>query len=224
MGKENNVDTTKELEETYRKLVRLYERFSTDMLTIGKQGEALWQIIEELKAESKLATEFKVQVRNGIKESVGKGVEEVNSKIRSSVQELVTKEVSEKVKEFKKTIDDATKLLTEYAVEKSVRKYWMYLIVLFCGLICYFSGYTYLRVNRCNPDAHFSDEQLVTYRNGVTCGYFWEKLSKKSQDRLLSLKEGSIPPEENSYVWIKNKNPKLSKKELSKKFDELNGI
>jgi hypothetical protein len=216
-------EKAEKIDETYRKLLRLYERLTAETTTIGGQGEALGKIIEELKAESSLATEFKVEVRKGIKESVDKATKEVNNQIRSSIEELVTKEVSEKVKEFNKTINDATKLLTEYAVEKSMRKYWMYLLVLFSGMICYFAGYTYMRVNNCNPDAHFSDEQLSTYRNGVTCGYFWDKLSKKTQDRLLSIKEGKLPAEEKSYEWIKDKNPKLDKKALHKKFEELNG-
>jgi len=217
------LDSTKEFEATYRKFLHLYERLAADRVIANKQGETLGSIIEELKAESSLATEFKVEVRKGIKESVDKATKEVNNQIRSSIEELVTKEVSEKVKEFNKTINDATKLLTEYAVEKSMRKYWMYLIVLFSGMICYFAGYTYMRVNNCNPDAHFSDEQLATYRNGVTCGYFWDKLSKKTQDRLLSIKEGKLPAEEKSYEWLKEKNPKLNERALRKKFEELYG-
>ena len=51
----------------------------------------------------------------------------------------------------------------------------------------------------------------------------WGRLSKKTQDRLMSIKKGKLPPEENSYEWIEEKNPKLDKKALHKKFDELNG-
>ena len=218
MNKENI--TTKELEEIYRKLVRLYERFSTDMLTIGKQGEVLGQIIEELKAESSLATEFKVQVREGIKESVDKAVEDVNTQIRDSVQQLVTKEVSEKIKEFKSFTDDATKLLTEYVVDKKSRGIWVYLIVFFCGLILIFTGYTYMRINKCTPDSRLTADQVSTYRHGVVCETMWNKLSKKTQDRLMLIEKGKLPPEESSYEWLENKYPKMSAKEIHKKFDE----
>jgi hypothetical protein len=69
MATETNIT---ELEEAYKKFLRLYERFAADRLTISKQGETLGKIIDELKAESLLATEFKVQVRKGILESVEK--------------------------------------------------------------------------------------------------------------------------------------------------------
>ena len=215
-------DTADKIEEIYRKLLRLYERFTAETTTIGKQGEALGGIIEELKAESSLATGFKVEVRKGIMESVDKTIEEVNSQIKISIRELVTEEVSGKVKELKSAIDVITKLLIEYAVAKKMSKYWVYLAVLFLGFNFYLHCKTYLQVKN-NSNVHFSEEQLSTYRNGVTCGEFWNKLSKKTQDRLLSIKEEKLPPEENSYEWIKEKNPKLDPKGVKKKFDELNG-
>ena len=145
---EQNKDTAEKIEETYRKLLRLYERLTAETTTIGGQGEALGKIIEELKAESSLATGFKIEVRRGIMESVDQVVGEVNNQIKNSIRELVTEEVSEKVKEFKSAMDEAAKLLIEYAVAKKMSKYWVYLAVLFFGFNFYLSGYTYLQVKK----------------------------------------------------------------------------
>jgi transcriptional regulator len=78
--------STTELEEAYRKFLRLYERLAADRLTISKQGETLGKIIDELKAEAALATEFKVHVRQDVVETLRKTAAEISSQIKNSIQ------------------------------------------------------------------------------------------------------------------------------------------
>lgn len=96
-----------ELEETYRKFIRLYERFMEDRLTVTKQGATLTKIIEELKAESSLATEFKMQVRQRIEESVENVLDEVDEQVKLSIQGAVTAEINKSIKDLKSVVDDS---------------------------------------------------------------------------------------------------------------------
>jgi len=45
-----------EMEETYRKFLRLYERFTADRLTVSKQGEALGKIMSSIFSAMRLKT------------------------------------------------------------------------------------------------------------------------------------------------------------------------
>ncbi|MEI7563638.1 MAG: hypothetical protein WCJ39_08660, partial [bacterium] len=143
MAKDISVlNSAKEFEATYRKFLHLYERLAEDRVVANKQGETLGIIIEELKAESSLATEFKVQVRKGIRESVNKVMEEVDGLVKKSIQESVTKEINSSVKDFKSVIDNGAVILRDYTEDKKSRDIWIYFGVIFCGFIFLFSAYT----------------------------------------------------------------------------------
>ncbi|CAL7962251.1 hypothetical protein GAMM_350010 [Gammaproteobacteria bacterium] len=215
---------TPDSEETYRKFLRLYERFVEDRATVSKQGEALTKIIEELKAESTLATEFKMQVRQGITGSVGKVLGEVNEQVKKSIQESVTAEINKSTKELKAVVDDSTKVLDEYLKDKKSRDVWIYCGVFFCGFIFMFTTYTAMVVRKYMPDTFFTSEQLRVYRYGTHFERILDKLSYKEQNRLIDISIGRIPPEENSIEGLRKKYPKMSNKELQKKFDEVNAV
>lgn len=211
-----------ELEEAYRKFLRLYERFAADRLTISKQGETLGKIIEELKAESSLATEFKVQVREGIVESVEKLVKEIDAQIKDAVQDSITGELDKSLKKFKEVIDDSAQVLRDYARDKKIRNIWIYCGVFFCGFMFFFSAYTAMQVRKYLPNTYLSSHQISTYESGVAFEKILNKISKKTRDRLTDIWIGKIPAEENSYEWIKDKNPKMDEQEIKRKFKELN--
>jgi hypothetical protein len=213
-----------ELEEAYRKFLRLYERFAADRLTISKQGEALDKIIEELKAESSLATEFKIQVREGILESVEKLVKEVDTQIKESIQKSITEELNKSLKDFKYAINNGTEILEDYVKDRKVRNIWVYCGVIFCGFILFFTATTALKVRKYLPGTYLSSHQLSIYENGLMFDKIWNRVSKKERDRLTRIWLGTIPAEENSYEWIKDKNPKMNDEEIQKKFKELNNL
>jgi hypothetical protein len=211
-------------EETYRKFLRLYERFVEDRATVSKQGEALTKIIEELKAESTLATEFKMQVRQGITESVGKVLGEVNEQVKKSIQESVTAEINKSTKELKAVVDASTKVLDSYLKDKKSRDIWIYCGVIFCGFIFMFTTYTAMVVRKYMPDTFFTSEQLRVYKYGTHFERILDKLSYKEQNRLIDISIGRIPPEENSVEGLRKIYPKMSNKERQKKFDEVNAV
>jgi len=221
MAKDISVlNSAKEFEATYRKFLHLYERLAEDRVVANKQGETLGIIIEELKAESSLATEFKVQVRKGIRESVNKVMEEVDGLVKKSIQESVTKEINSSVKDFKSVIDNGAVILRDYTEDKKSRDIWIYFGVIFCGFIFLFSAYTAMKVYRYIPDSYLTGYQVETYSNGEYWNVLWRRMSKKDLGRITSLVMGSVPPEEGSYDWIKKENPKLSPAEVRKKYDE----
>jgi hypothetical protein len=212
---------SQEAKETYNKLLHLYERFATETTIICKQGESLGKIIEELKAESSLATEFKIQVRKGITEHTKTILEEIDRLVEKSVQKSVTGEANKLLQELKETTNAVTEILQEYAVDKKIRNVWIYCGVIFCALIAISCLYTVTRVHNCSPYSYLTTDQISTYSSGRRCNTIWSRLSKKTQDWLLSIEKGKTQPEENSYDWIQERNPKLSAKEIKKKFDEL---
>jgi hypothetical protein len=211
-----------ELEEAYKKFLRLYERFAAERLVISKQGETLGKIIDELKAESSFATEFKVQVREGIVESVKNILQEVDAQIKESIQESITGELNKSLKEFKEVIDDSTQILRDYAVDKKIRKIWIYCGVLFCSIICFFTTYTAAQVMRYLPNTYLSSSQISTYEDGIICNKILRRVSKKTRDYLMNIWSGEIAAEENSYEWIRNKNPNMNNEEIKKKFEGFN--
>ena len=219
MATETNIT---ELEEAYKKFLRLYERFAADRLTISKQGETLGKIIDELKAESLLATEFKVQVRKGILESVEKITRETDIQIRESIQKSITGELNKSLGEFKEVIDDGAQILRDYAVDKKIRKTWIYCGVFFCSIICFFTTYTAAQVMRYLPNTYLNSHQISTYESGAAFEKILNRVSKKTRDHLTHIWMGKIPAEENSYEWIRDKNPHMNDEEIQKKFKELN--
>jgi hypothetical protein len=215
---------TADSEETYRKFLRLYERFVEDRATVSKQGEALTKIIEELKAESTLATEFKMQVRQGIINGVVKVLGEVNEQVKKSIQESVTAEVNKSTKELKAVVDNSIKVLDNYLKDKKTRDIWIYCGVFFCGFIFMFTTYTAMVVKKHMPDSFLTSEQLRIYKYGIHLERILDKLSDKEKNRLIDISIGRIPPEENSIEGLRKKYPKMSNEELNKKFDEVNAV
>jgi hypothetical protein len=208
-------------EETYRKLLRLYERLTSETVTIGKKGEVLGKIIDELKAESSLATEFKVQVRKGIMDAVTKVLNEVDGQVKKAIQESVTGEINKAIKNFKTTIDNSKDVLDGYLEDKKLRQGWIYCGVFFCGLIFLFTAYTARVIKNHTPQTFFTSEQIRTYRYGELWETMWDKISKKDQGRILDLAMKRGLPEKGSVDWIRNEYPGLSWKEVYKKFEEL---
>ena len=220
---EQNKDAAEKTEETYRKFLRLYERLTAETTTIGRQGEALGKIIEELKAESSLATEFKVQVRKGIMEAVTQVLNEVDGQVKKSIQEAVTKEINQSIKSFKAAVDNSKNVLDNYLADKKSRDIWLYCGVIFCGLVFFFTAYTAIVIKKHTPQTFFTSKQISTYSNGELWDTMWYKVSKKEQERILNLAMRRLPPEKGSFEWIRNQHPELSWREVNKKFEELNG-
>lgn len=211
-----------EIEEAYKKFLRLYERFAAERLIISKQGETLVKIIEELKIESSLATEFKVQVREGILESVGEVVKEMNVRIKESIQQSVTEELNKSLIEFKNVIDNGTKILRDYAKDRKLRNIWIYCGVFFCGFIFLLTTYTTTKIWKYLPNTYLSASQIAVYEDGLVLKAISNKVSKKTWEYLIRVWLGTIPAEENSKVWIRDKNPSMSDEEIQKKFKEGN--
>lgn len=162
MAKEEQ-NTAEKTEETYHKFLRLYERLTAETTTIGGQGEALGKIIEELKAESSLATEFKVQVRKGIMEAVTQVLNEVDGQVKKSIQEAVTKEISQSIRSFKAAVDNSKNVLDNYSADKKSRDIWLYFGVIFCGLVFFFTAYTAMVIKKHTPQTFFTSQQIRTY-------------------------------------------------------------
>ena len=84
---------TTEIKEIYSKFLRLYEKLAEEREVITQQGVVLGKIITALDAETKLATEFKVQVRNGLKEGVREAAQNTGDDVKKALQENVTANV-----------------------------------------------------------------------------------------------------------------------------------
>ena len=208
--------STTELEEAYRKFLRLYERFAADRLTISKQGETLGKIIDELKAESSLATEFKVHVRQDVVETMKSTAVAISDQIKNSIQEPITNEVNDLIKKLKGAVNSSIETLHECAELKKEKTWWKVVTTIFgvCLLFVLFFCKFYL------PNLYFTSKQLATYKDGIFLNLIWDKLSKKERIRLTAIGRGSLPPEENSIEWIRKQNPSISSIDVIKKFDE----
>ena len=209
---------TTEIKEIYSKFLRLYEKLAEEREVITQQGVVLGKIITALDAETKLATEFKVQVRNGLKEGVREAAQNTGDDVKKALQENVTANVSSAVNELKNAADQTTKRLKEYDL-LSTR--WI-LIVLGC-LIMASIGIGFMCAKWLAP-APWTDDQLATYNRGISLEIILDRVNKKERDRLIALAEKQIPPEENSPKWIREKYPdiKFDNEKLLKKYDELN--
>ena len=215
-----NKDIVKDLEEAYRKFLRLYDRFAADRLIVNKQGEALGKIIDELKSESSMVVELKAYLRQDIAETMKETMEEINEQVKRSVQDSVTAGVGDSVEKFKSVIDKSAAVLHKRTNEDDS---WPWLTA-FAGLLFVLTflcvTYTTIMVKRHMPDSYFSSEQVSTYENGVFLDRLWGRLSKKERVRLMAIGSGDLPPEEKSFAWIARQNPGMSSKEIRKKFDE----
>lgn len=207
---------TTELEEAYRKFLRLYERLAADRLTISKQGETLGKIIDELKAEAALATEFKVHVRQDVVETLKKTAIEIGSQIKSSIQEPITNELNDTIRNLKTALNTSREALSESTRTKNENILYKCLATVFggCLVLIVILGAFYF------PKLYFTSKQVGTYQDGVLLESFWHRLPKKEQIRLWKLGRGYLPPEENSMEWIKQHHPKLDDAAVQKKFDE----
>ena len=214
-----------EVEEIYHKLLRLYERLAADRLIVVKQGEALYKIIDELKAESKLATEFKVHVRQDVVESIRNVVVEIKEQLKKIIHNTTSKEINDTVKELKSVTSNSIEVLKKYTEEKEKPDNgWVTYLIMGMGL-CAFLGimYTTITVGRYMPNTYLSSEQIDDYRSGHLWNGLWNRISKKERERIVDLAIGKLPPEEWSIAWLKEKNPKLSGYEIKKKFEEHDG-
>ena len=219
--KPNEKVSVNDLEETYRKFLRLYERFAADRLMVVKQGETLCKIMEELKAEADLATEFKVHVRQDVVETIKKATAEINEQLKTSIQNVVTSEFTSSLQELKVATDNSVTILKKYTEEKEEKSPWISYLMFFMGLTVFFAIlYIAITVRKFTPESYLTRDQLVTYSNGE----YWEgvarRISKKEQDRLMDFYLGKTPPEKGSVEGIKRSNPNLSWSEIKKKFNE----
>lgn len=80
---------TNEVASSCKQYISLYEKMADDRQTAIKQCEVLNEIIKSLKAESKLATEFKACVRHGISEEIKKEVGVATAQVQEMIQEQV---------------------------------------------------------------------------------------------------------------------------------------
>jgi len=203
-----------ELEETYKKFLRLYERFAAERLIIGKQGETLGKIIDELKAETELATEFKVRVRQDVAETLKKIAVEIGVQVKNSIQEPTINEINNSSKELKKAIDNSiNELRSSTNTEK--KAHWWILVAFFIGGL----ASMFIAFKLWVPHTHFTSSQIATYKDGIFLELFWEKLSKQEQTKLTAIANGKLPPEENSIEWIRQHNPDISSLDVIKKFN-----
>lgn len=204
-----------ELEEVYRKFLRLYERLAADRLTISKQGETLGKIIAELKAEAELATEFKVHVRQEVVETLRQTATEIGSHIKSSLQEPITNELHEVISSFKTAINLGSKALNESSRTKNENLWYKCIATVVGGCLI-----TLVLLSKFLPHLYFTSSQVATYQDGVMLESFWQKLSKKEQLRLWKLGKGYLPAAENSTEWIKQHHPEWDENAIQKKFNE----
>jgi len=223
MGKDNQEAPdlkNKDLEEIYRKFLRLYDRSAADRLTVNKQGEALGKIIEELKSEASLVVELKSCLRQDIAETMKETMDVINEQVKKSVRDSITAEVGSSVQEFKFVIDKSTAVLRKHTNEDDSWPWLTHFLVLIFVLTFLCVTYTTIMVRRHIPDSYFTSEQVSTYENGVFLDKLWGRLSKKEQVRLIEIGRGDLPPEEKSLAWIAKQNPGMSNEEIRKKFDE----
>jgi uncharacterized coiled-coil protein SlyX len=203
-----------EIEEVYRKFLRLYERFAAERLIISKQGETLGKIMDELKAETGLATEFKTHIRKDVVETLKETAIEISSQIRNSIQEPTINEINNSSKELKKAVDNSIDELHSSTNMEKKAHLWT-LAALFGGaLIALFILFKLYA-----PNAYFTSSQVATYKNGILLELFWDKLSKKEQAKLTAIANSKLPPEENSIKWIREHNPDISSLDVIKKFN-----
>lgn len=210
-------EAKKELEETYRKFLRLYERFAEDRVTITKQGETLGKIIEELQAESSMATEFKHHVRSDLKEMIEDTVHNV---FRSCCEELdrsVTCGVNSSIKKFQAAVEESTAVLEDYKNSKEINTW---VICVGCFVFAIVLSVILVKWIMPMPIIPLTDSQFQTYESGQELEKFWSKIPKKEQQHLRDIGAGKIDPEVNSFEWIKQQHPTWSTKSIVEEFEE----
>lgn len=217
MTREKEIEKEKsvaELEEVYKKFLRLYERFAADRITISKQGETLGEIIDELKAEMELTTEFKAHVRKDVVETLNKAAVEVGIQIENSIQELITKELNDVIRSFKMTLNASREELSESVRIKDENIWYKWFAAIFgiCLLTIIFLGFHL-------PRLYFTSKQVEIYEKGLLLNACWNKLSKKTQIFLKQLGRDDLAPQEGSIEWIKRQNPGMDDEEIQRKFD-----
>ena len=215
-------EEVKELGDTYRKFLRLYEKLVADRLIVVKQGETLCKIIDELKAETNLATEFKVHVRRDVVDTIRLAVAETNKRLKESIRETVAEEFNVSLEELKTETKNSIEVLKRYN-EKTEEKpsYWSTYLIIFMGIMVFIATmYTAVKVRRYIPNSYLTRDQLEIYHNGMHWETLWRKISKDNRDRIVDLVVGKLPAEKGSIDWIEKNNPKLSWSEVKKRFNE----
>jgi len=209
MVNESKQNEITKIEDVYRKLLHLYERLTSETVTISKQGEIIGKIIEELKAESRLATEFKVQVRSDLTKHINKAVGDTDKQISQAMATFINTGVANSVNDFERATKNGTKVLREYTDDADKRKIWTRGGVGFLGVLCCCVIYiTFVLVKRIPND--LVSYQFTTYQKGELFKTLLDKVPKQEYDELMKLAIGELPAKRGSIDWIKKHNPKMS--------------
>jgi len=205
---------TTEIKEIYSKFLRLYEKLAEEREVITQQGVVLGKIIGALDAETKLATEFKVQVRNGLKESISQATQDVSGDVKNVLQKTITEDISSTIKDLKSAVEQSNKQRCQYGLLSS---HWLW--IFFVGVVFASIGIGIMCAKYVMP-LPLSDRQFELYSEGQRFEGFWDRLSKKEHNRLNAIAEHQLPPEKDSVVWIMKNNPNMKLSEVVQKFEE----
>ena len=206
-----------ELEEAYRKFLRLYERFAEDRLTVTKQGEALGKIIEQLQAESSMATEFKHHIRDGLKEIIDNATQNMKQHCSKEVTDAIAAEINNSIKELRAAIDKSVVILNDYETARPFG-YWMFHLGALAAVLIF--GMIFVKLLMPTPLLPLTDTQFQTCMNGQKLESFWSKISKVRREYLLDIGAGKIDPEVNSLKWIQQQHPTWGVEEMAQEFNK----
>lgn len=167
--------------------VMLYERWSEDRQAAVKQSADLADLIKVFATQVKNLKALEPNVRQQIMASIQHAAAGVAKVIGEETSKAANRELESTAGLLANTVSQAQRTLNAYeqTVASSQFKFFAITVAtaLFMGLLT-----VWLLIPK--PQLALTDAQMSIYQEGKIMNKFWDKLSKKEQNRLLKIANG----------------------------------
>jgi hypothetical protein len=167
--------------------ISLYERWSEDRQVAAKQGADIQELVEVFIEQVKQFKTLEPNVRLELLTSIQNATSSAFEKIGETIGQEATRATDHIAKQLAQVTDRTERTLTRYESE-TIATQWKIIGVSVVTTVLTSLLLVWLLIPK--PTSPLTDEQLLTYQNGITMEKFWDKISKKEQNRLINLAYG----------------------------------
>jgi hypothetical protein len=182
--------------------ISLYERWSEDRQVAAKQGADIQELIEIFIEQVKQFKTLEPNVRLELLTSIQNATSSAFEKMGETIGQEATRATDRIAKQLAQVTDRTERTLTRYENETIATQWKIIGISVFTTVLTSLL-LVWLLIPK--PISPLTDEQLLTYQSGIMMEKFWDKISKKEQNRLINLTYG-FQQESNSADSSDNNN------------------
>lgn len=186
MNEQPNAEMSQEdrLKAVLYQFITLYERWAEDRQLAAKQGADIAESIKLFRSQVQNFKFLGAEVRQEINDSIEQAATSATKEITQQISKIATHQVDASTKNLQKAVEVATHQLGGHQQQIDHWFYgWIAGVFGAAVIVAVLVAHWMIPV----PYLPLTGQQLQTYEHGRLFEALWPKLSKKEQNRLMSL-------------------------------------